>query len=81
VSSYKLFKLAAGSYDVALNGVIIAGLVLSETPSRVRTWTVELLLDLPSDERSAPFTDLEHHFGTLEEAQACLGNPAIKREG
>ena len=79
--SYKLFKLAAGSYDVALNGVIIASLVMSETPSKVRTWSVELLIDLPPDERPAPFTDLEHHFGTLEEARAWLGNPVIKREG
>ncbi len=79
--SYALFKLAAGSYDVVLNGVIIAGLVKSETPSRVATWTAELLIDLPPEERPAPFTELEHHFGTLEEARAWLGNPVIKGEG
>jgi hypothetical protein len=76
--SYTLFKLAAGSYDVVLNGVIIAGLVKSETPSRVATWTAELLIDLPPEERPAPFTNLEHHFGSLEEARAWLGNPVIR---
>jgi hypothetical protein len=77
---YTLFKLAAGSYDVVLNGVILAGLVRSETPSRFATWTAELLIDLPPEERPAPFTDLEHHFGSLEEARAWLGNPVIKGE-
>ena len=78
---YALFKLAAGSYDVVLNGVIIAGLVKSETPSRVATWTAELLIDMPPEERPAPFTDMEHHFSTLEEARAWLGNPVIQGEG
>jgi hypothetical protein len=81
VTAYKLIKLAAGSYDVALNGVIIAGLVMSETPSRVRTWTAELLVDLPPEERPAPFVELEHHFSTFEEARAWLGNPALIGEG
>ncbi len=79
--SYALFKLAAGSYDIVLNGTIIAGLVKSETPSRVATWTAELLIDLPPEERPAPFTELEHHFGSLEEARAWLGSPIIKGEG
>ncbi len=79
--SYALFKLAAGSYDIVLNGAIIAGLVKSETPSRVATWTAELLIDMPPEERPAPFRELEHHFGTLEEARAWLGNPVIKGEG
>jgi hypothetical protein len=78
---YTLFKLAAGSYDIVLNGTIIAGLVKSETPSRVATWTAELLIDLPPEERPAPFTDLEHHFSSLEEARAWLGNPVVKGEG
>ncbi len=81
MTSYKLFKLAAGSYDVALDGVIIASLVMSEAPSRVRTWTAELLLDLPSEERPAPFVDLEHHFSTFEEARTWLGNPPLIGEG
>ncbi len=79
--AYKLFKLAPGSYDVALNGVIIAGLVRTETPSRhVTTWTAELLIDLPAEERPAPFTEQEHQFGSLEEARSWLGDPIIQGE-
>ena len=82
MSSYKLFKLAPGSYDVALNGVTIAGLVRTETPSRhVTTWTAELLIDLPPEERPAPFTEQEHQFGSLEEARSWLGNPDTQGEG
>jgi hypothetical protein len=44
--TYKLSRLAPGSYDVLLNGVIIASLVRSgDTDSA--TWTAELLVDLP----------------------------------
>lgn len=71
--TYKLVQLAPGSYDVLLNEVIIASLVMSETSSRVRTWTAELLSDLPPEERPAPFTALEHQFGSLEEARVWLG--------
>ncbi len=77
---YKLLRLAAGSYDVVLNGVIIASLVMSETPGRIRTWTAELLTDLPPAERPAPFTDTEHQFASLEEARAWLGQPEITVE-
>jgi hypothetical protein len=81
VSSYKLYQLAPGSYDVALNGVIIAGLVRNETPSRhAATWTAELLIDLPPEERPAPFTEQEHQFGSLEEARSWLGDPVIQGE-
>ena len=44
--TYRLFRLAPGSYDVLLNGVIIASLVQSG-PTNDATWTVELLVDLP----------------------------------
>ncbi len=79
--AYKLVRLAAGSYDVVLNGVIVASLVMSETPSRVRTWTAELLIDMPPEERPAPFVEVEHHFGSFEEARTWLGNPPIYGEG
>ena len=79
--SFKLFQLAPGSYDVVLNGVIIGGLVRSESASRVATWTAELLVDLPHEERPAPFTELEHQFGTLEEARVWLGNPIVHGQG
>ena len=43
----RLRKLAAGSYDVILDGVIIAGVVRSIVRERV-TWTAELLISCPS---------------------------------
>ncbi len=78
--SYRLSKLAPGSYDVLLNGVIIASLVRNgDSPDA--PWTAELLLDLPFGKMPEPFTAPEHTFGCLEEAQAWLGvtqtrNPA-----
>ncbi len=74
--TYRLQKLAPGSYDVILNGVIIASLVrtVSYRHDRVR-WLVELLVDLPAGERPPPFIEAEHEFNTLEEACAWLGVP------
>jgi hypothetical protein len=78
--AYRLSRLAPGSYDVLLHGVIIASLVRSgETHGA--TWTAELLLDLPPGERPAPFTELEHTFGSLEEAQRWLGDAEIRGAG
>lgn len=73
MTAYKLFKLAAGGYNVALKGIMVASLVRSDTPSRVRTWTTEFLIDLPPEECRAPVIDSEHHFGSFEEAREPLG--------
>ena len=74
--AYRLSRLAPGSYDVLLNGVIIASLVRSGDTDNA-TWTAELLVDLPPEERPAPFTEMEHTFGSLEEARQWLGNPEV----
>ena len=50
--TYKLSKLAAGSYDVILNGVIIASLVRTDICYHVK-WTAELLLDLPPEQTAS----------------------------
>jgi hypothetical protein len=71
--TYKLIRLAPGSYDVVLNGVIIAGLVRSG-PSDEASWTAELLVDLAPEERPAPFVELEHAFNSLDEARMWLGD-------
>jgi hypothetical protein len=77
---YNLVRLAPGSYDVLLDGVIIASLVRSgETDDA--TWTAELLVDLPPGERPAPFTEAEHTFGSLEEARQWLGGADIRDAG
>jgi hypothetical protein len=78
--TYKLSRLAPGSYDVVLNGIIIASLVRSGETHNA-TWTAELLVDLPPEERPAPFTEPEHAFGSLEEARNWLGNAEIRETG
>jgi hypothetical protein len=72
--TYRLSRLAPGSYDVLLNGIIIASLVRSGSGENA-TWTAELLVDLPPGERPAPFTEPEHTFQSLDEARHWLGCP------
>jgi hypothetical protein len=74
--AYKLSRLAAGSYDVVLNGVIMASLVRSGATYDA-TWTAELLVDLPLGEMPAPFTGPEHMFSSLEEARIWLGDAEL----
>jgi len=76
-SEYKLSPLAPGSYDILLNGVIIASLVRSSDTDNA-TWTAELLADLPPEERPSPFTEMEHTFGSLEETLQWLGDAEIR---
>jgi hypothetical protein len=71
--AYTLSRLAPGSYDVLLDGVVIASLVRSGSKDNV-TWTAELLTDVPSWKRPAPFTEPEHTFSSLEEARKWLGD-------
>ena len=78
--TYTLSRLAPGSYDVLLDGVIVASLVRSGSKDNV-TWTAELLTDVPSWKRPAPFTEAEHTFSSLEEARQWLGNPEIRDTG
>ena len=73
---YRLSRLAPASYDVLLNGVIIASLVRSGESDNT-TRTAELLLDLPPEE-GPPFTASEHSFRSLEEAQKWLGGAQIR---
>ena len=75
--TYTLSRLAPGSYDVLLDGVIVASLVRSGSKDNV-TWTAELLTDVPSWKRPAPFTESEHTFASLEEARQWLGNPEVR---
>jgi hypothetical protein len=73
--SYKLTKLAPGSYDVWRKGEIVASLVRSGQTSDC-TWTAELLVDCHTEEMPEPFTAPEHTFGSLEEASLWLGAPS-----
>ena len=72
---YKLIYLAPGSYDVFLDGVVVASLVQARGDRPV--WVAELLLDLPISERPPPFKRLEHTFTSLEEVRAWLGDADV----
>jgi hypothetical protein len=73
---YTLHRLAAGSYDLLLNGEIVASVVQDITADGdVRSWQAELLSDTPP--LPAPFTEPAHCFKTLEEAVAWLGDATI----
>jgi hypothetical protein len=78
--TYTLSLLAPGSYDVLLNGVVIASLVRdsSKTPT---IWTAELLENMHPRRRPAPFTEAEHEFGSLDEAKKWLGGAEIRDAG
>ena len=77
---YTLSRLAPGSYDVLLDGVIVASLVRSGSDDKP-IWTVELLEDAHPRRRPAPFTEPEHSFSSLEAARAWLGNATIRDAG
>ncbi|NBJ13606.1 hypothetical protein [Microvirga arsenatis] len=75
--AYELPRLALGSYDVLLNGVIIASLVRNGDTDNA-TWAAELLVALPARERPAPVTEMKHTFGSLEEARQWLDDAEIR---
>jgi hypothetical protein len=50
---YQLIPLAPGSYDVILDGVVVASRVQARGDRLV--WVAEVLLDLPISERPPPF--------------------------
>jgi hypothetical protein len=78
--TYTLSRLAPGSYDVLLDGAIVASLVRSGSDDKP-IWTVELLEDLHPRRRPAPFAEPEHSFGSMEEARVWLGNAEISDTG
>ncbi len=78
--TYKLSRLAPGSYDVVLDGVIVASLI-SNGDTHNTVWTAELLEDLTPEQRPTPFTEIEHTFRSLDEVRAWLGDADIRNAG
>ncbi|GJE42270.1 hypothetical protein [Methylobacterium soli] len=75
---YALHRLAAGSFDLLLDGTVMGSVVRDITADgEVRHWRAELLDDLPPLQRPQPFTEIEHRFDTLEEVLAWLGDAQI----
>ena len=73
--AYKLVMLAPGSYDVILDGVVVASLVRSIRTHR--GWTAELLSEVPPDQRPVPFIELEHEFSDFDDVCRWLRDPVI----
>ena len=81
--TYTVERLAPGSYDVLLDGVVIAALVrvVSGTePSDA--WQIELLDEVPQADRPAPFTSQGHTFRSRAAALASrnkANHPALRQ--
>ena len=72
--AYTVEQLAAGSYDVLLDGALVASLVRDVGRSDVTLgWLVDLLDEMPRAKRPAPFTDQQHAFTTRAAALEWLG--------
>lgn len=72
--TYTVQQLAAGSYDVLLDGTLVAALVGEvDRSGKKRGWSVELLDETPSADRPAPFTAQSHAFETRATALEWLG--------
>ena len=76
--TYTLHYLAAGSYDLALDGVLVGSVVREVTAGGNTTgWFAELFEDLRAEKRPRPFDYVEHRFPTLEAVTAWLGGAQI----
>lgn len=74
--TYTLERLAPGSYDVVLNGEVVAALTRSfEGKEKVRHWLAELLTDEPATGRPMPFREAAHEFESFNDACDWLGVP------
>jgi hypothetical protein len=72
--TYTVEQLAPGSYDVLLDGALIASLVRNVHRDGPRgTWVVELLDELPAIKRPEPFTSQWRTFSSRSAALEWLG--------
>jgi hypothetical protein len=76
--AYTLHRLAAGSYDLLLRGKVVGSIVRNISASgEARGWRVELIEDLPPEQRPEPFTEAEHAFRTFNAAWKWVGGPEV----
>ena len=79
--TYTLHRLAAGSYDILLDGKIVGGIVRNVSVSGdLRGWRAELIEDLPPEQRPAPFTKAEHAFKAFNAVWKWLGYPEVTQD-
>ena len=69
---YRLVQLARGSYDVQLDGEVVASLVQSRTSKR---WFAEVLDD--TQPLPPPFEKVEHGFDRYADAVTWFGDPEV----
>lgn len=76
--TYELHRLAAGSFDLILDGQIVGSVVREVTASGYeRCWHAELLEDGPPERLPSPFSSTEHPFRSLDAVTAWLGGAPI----
>ena len=74
--TYRLIRLSPGSYDLELDGAIVASIVRDgDRGHHAVTWFAELLDELGS--RPEPFSEAVHEFGSFEEVVTWLGHPDV----
>jgi hypothetical protein len=72
--TYRLIRLAPGSYDLELDGEVIASVVRDGSHGHhAARWFAELLDE--AGPKPAPFTEPVHEFGSFDEVAAWLGQP------
>ena len=72
--TYTVERLAPGSYDVLLDGNLVAALVhVIEREGLGDRWEIDLLEEDPSADRPKPFTAQSHTFGSRLAALEWLG--------
>jgi hypothetical protein len=77
---YTLHRLAAGSYDLLLEGMVVGSVVREvATSGHVRGWRAELMSGEPP--LLAPFTQETHEFKSFEAAVSWLGGSVLDEDG
>jgi hypothetical protein len=71
--TYRLVRLAPGSYDLELDGDIVASVVRDGHHDHAVRWLAEILDE--AGPRPAPFVESVHEFGSFDEVAAWLGHP------
>ena len=74
--TYRLIRLAPGSYDLELDGTNVASIVRDgDRRHHAVRWFAELLDE--SGPRPEPFSEAVHEFGSFEEVVTWLGHPDV----
>ena len=74
--TYRLIRLAPGSYDLELDGQIVASVVRDgDRGHHAVRWVAELLDE--TGPRPEPFSEAVHEFGSFDDVTRWLGQPDL----